>query len=259
MDKVKYINHLGETLDLRSNNIMSSYFALKDFTLSMTNSKLTGEEKNVSLPMVCRTKEIANELVDVLEKDSINNVYGKFYINDWYINVMYRGIKIIGEYNGRIKLEISLFAEDTIFTKETTYILTPTSSSTSSGLNFPFNFPFTFGADRLAASSIRNTELLDADFILKINKPVSEVNVTIGKNSYFIDAPIYDGETFILNTAEKEVYKETPQGITSMLGAADDTGYIFNTISNGDHSVVWAGNFPLYLTLLEHRRTPKWI
>ena len=30
MDKVKYVNHLGESLDLRSNEIMSSYVALKE-------------------------------------------------------------------------------------------------------------------------------------------------------------------------------------------------------------------------------------
>lgn len=259
MDKVKYINHLGEEIDLRSGNIMSSYIALKNFVQSMSNNKLMSEGKSTPLSLVCLTKTDANRLIDVLEKDSINNVYGKFYINDWYIKVIYQGINIIGEYGNKIKLEVSLFAEDTLFTKETEYTLVPAQTTAKKGFNFPFNFPFNFSADALSSASVRNKELLNADFILKIDKPVSEVSVIIGDNSYIVDTSINDGDVFVLNTEEKKVYKNTSQGTVSVLGVADDTSYIFNTIPNGEYKVSWFGDFPLYITLLEHRRTPTWI
>lgn len=259
MDKIKYVNHLGETLDLRSGNIMSSYFALKNFVQSMTNNRLTSEGKSVALPVVCLTKKDANRLIDTLEKDSTQNIYGKFYVNDWYIRVIYQGMTIIGEYGDKVKMEISFYAEDTIFTKETSYQLTATNQIGGNGLNFPFNFPFNLGADPIASSSIMNNELLDADFVLKIDKPASDINISIDANFYIVDAAINEGETFVLDTAEKEVYKLTAFGKTSLLGAADDTSYIFNPISNGQHKVVWSGDFSLFLTLLEHRRTPIWI
>ena len=53
MDKVKYVNHLGESLDLRSNEIMSSYVALKEFTLNMSNGILIGKSKKTPLMIVC--------------------------------------------------------------------------------------------------------------------------------------------------------------------------------------------------------------
>lgn len=259
MDKVKYINHLGEELDLRSGNIMSNYIAIKNFVQSMSNNRLINEGKSTPLTLVCLTKADANRLINILEKDSIYNVFGKFYINDWYIKVIYQGVTIIGEYGNKVKLEISFYAEETVFTKETEYTLVPTQAEVKKGLNFPFTFPFNFSADVIASSSVKNKELLDADFIIRIDKPISSVNITIGGNSYFVDAPINEGDVFVLNTEEKRVYKDTPQGSASLLGAADDTSYIFNPIPSGENKIAWGGNFPLFLTLLEHRRTPIWI
>lgn len=258
MDKIKYVNHLGETLDLRSGNIISSYFALKNFVQSMTNNRLTSEGKSTPLPMVCLTKADANKLIDTLEKDSIANEYGKFYINDWYIEVIYQGVTIIGEYGDKVKLEVSFYAEDTIFTKETHFVLSSTAAQNLTWLNFPFGYPFNFGADKVSSSSLSNKELMDADFILKINANVQSINITIGSNVYNIDAPISTGETVVLNTAKKEVYKESSDGKTSLFGATDDTSYIFTPISRGTHKVMWDGNYPIYATVLEHRRTPIW-
>lgn len=259
MDKVKYINHLGETLDLRSTAIMSNYLALKNFIQSMLNDKLISEGKSIPLLMVCSTRADANRLIDTLEKDSINNVYGKLYINDWYIRAIYQGFNVIGEYGNKIKLEVNFYVEETLFTKETEFKLSSTSQVVNRGLNFPFNFSFNFGADVVSASSVSNNELLNADFIIKIDKPSATINISIDANSYIVDSVIEEGEVFVLNTADKEVYKETALGKTSLLGAADDNSYIFNSISSGVHRVAWTGDFSLYFTLLEHRRTPTWI
>ena len=258
MDKVKYVNHFGETLDLRGTEIYSSYEALKSFVMSMSNNRLKSEGKTTALPVVCLSIDAANKLINTLEKDSINNIYGKLYINDWYIKVIYQGMTPILRTSNKVKLELSFYSEDTIFTKETSYQLTATNQMNGNGLNFPFNFPFNFGADPIAASSIMNNELLDADFVLKIDNPTSDISIFIDENSYIVDAAINKGETFVLDTAEKEVYKLTSLGKTSLLGAADDTSFIFNPISQGQHKVAWSGNFSLFLTLLEHRRTPIW-
>ncbi len=259
MDKVKYVNHFGETLDLRGTEIYSSYEALKSFVMSMSNNRLTSEGKTTALPVVCLSIDAANKLINALEKDSVNNIYGKLYINDWYIRVIYQGMTPILRTSDKVKLELSFYAEDTIFTKETSYQLSSANQINVKGFNFPFNFPLNFGADPIASSSITNNELLDADFVLKIDKPASDINISIDANSYIVDATINEGETFVLDTAEKEVYKLTLFGKTSLLGAADDTSYIFNPISNGQHKVAWSGDFSLFLTLLEHRRTPIWI
>lgn len=259
MDNVKYVNHLGETLDLRSSKIMSSYEALKSFVQSMTNNGLTSEGKTTALPVICLSVESANKLIDTLEKDSISNKYGRFYINDWYIKLIYQGMKPVKRYGSKIKLELSFYAEDTVFTKETAYQLLPTSEVEEEYLNFPFDFDFDLGSDKVSVASIINNELLDADFVLKFSASVSSFDISIGTNSYIVDAAVNEDETFTLDTDEKEVYKESYRGKTNLFGAADDTSYIFNTLSHGTHIVTWAGEYPIALTVLEHRRTPPWI
>lgn len=259
MDNVKYVNHLGETLNLRSAEIMSSYEALEAFAMSISNNRLVSESKTTTLPVICLSLDAANKLINILEKDSINNKYGKFYINDWYIKVMYQGLSPIKRTSNKIKFELSFYASDTLFTKETEYQLTARQNSSSEMINFPFNFPFNFGADALSASTVVNDELLPADFVLRFNAPVSNVDITIGGNSYIVNSAINSGETFVLDTAEKEVYKDTALGKSSLLGAASDDSYIFETISSGKNSVVWSGDFNISLLLLSHRRTPPWI
>lgn len=259
MDKIKYVNHLGETLDLRSGNIMSSYFALKNFVQSMTNNRLTSEGKSTPLPMVCLTKADANKLIDTLEKDSVANEYGRFYINDWYIEVIYQGVTIIGEYGNKVKLEISFYAEDTIFTKETTYNLSPTVATDTEWLNFPFGYPFNLGADKISSAQIINNELMDADFVLTFMHETSEVSVSISGHQYYVDSEIGADEKFVLNTQKKEVYKQKGQDKTSLFGASSDDAYIYEPIKRGIHTVVWDGDFPIVVTVLEHRRTPIWI
>lgn len=259
MDKVKYVNHLGETLDLRSTSIMSSYLALKNFVQSMTNNGLTSEGKSVALPVVCLTKKDANRLIDTLEKDSTQNIYGKFYVNDWYIRVIYQGMTIIGEYGDKVKMEISFYADETIFTKETRYTLQASPETSGKGFEFPFTYPFTFSTDAVASTKLTNNEIRDADFELQIEAEIESVNIVIGKNQYIVNAPINAGELFVLNTAEKEVYK-TKNGVkTNLLGATDDNYYIFEPLKQGNSTVSWSGQYVIVVTLFEHRRSPVWI
>lgn len=259
MDNVRYVNHLGDTLNLRGNGIFANYKDLKNFSCDYENSKLIETSKATPLIFVCLSKEKANELINVLESDSLKNKFGKLYINDWYIKVMCNGVSIVGEYADRIKVEISFYSEKTIFTKETEYMLTSKQGLSSETVNFSMNFPFNFGADTLSSSTVDNDEVLPADFILKFSSPVESVSIQIGSNSYTVNSSINSGEVFVLNTDEKEVYKETPLGKSSLLGAASDDNYIFETISSGKNSVVWTGNFNISMTVLTHRRTPPWI
>jgi hypothetical protein len=258
MDKVKYVNHLGETLDLRSGGIVSSYWAVKNFVDSVNNSRLTSEGKTVPLTLVCLSKNDANRLIDTLEKDSVQNVFGRFYINDWYIRVLYQGVEIVMEHGEKIKLIVSFYAEETVFIKETEYELSSEAEQEQEYLDFPFGFPFSFGADKLTAAAVKNNELLDADFVLRISTPVTGVNFSIDANSYIVDSAINSGEVFVLDTSEKVVYKDTTSGKVNLLGKADDTSYIFKKISQGTHKVTWSGDFVLYIKILERRRTPKW-
>lgn len=260
MDKFYYVNCENEKIDLRSDKIVSSYEALKNYTVSMNNNRLMCEEKVVSLHAVCMDIDTANKLVDILDKDCSAGLFGRLYINDWFIMAFYQGFKIITRASEKIKLELSFLISDTIFTKESKYILYNSENITSgNGIKFPFTYPLNFGVDKLSSSEIENLETLDADFVCSFTASAESVELFIDANCYRINAPISDGETFVLNTFEKEVYKLTEQGKVSMFGAADDSSYVFEPIKKGKHKITWNGAFPINLSILEHRRTPLWI
>lgn len=260
MDKIKYVNHLGETIELRQGKIWCNYKDLKTFVQSLDNGRLVNSSQKATLLFLCLNNEAANRLIDVLDVDNIANKYGRFYINDWYIKVMYQGLPdIINEENSFIKINLTFAAEETIFTKENEYVLSPGDKIENVYKNYPRNYPSNYGADAVSSSSVENTQRLEADFILKFSAPSASVSVSIDSNLYEVEASVNEGETFVINTQDKEVYKETMQGKVNLFGAASDDSYIFNTISKGIHRVAWAGNFTLYLTVLEHRRTPPWI
>ena len=100
---------------------------------------------------------------------------------------------------------------------------------------------------------------MDADFALSFMHETPKVAVTISGHQYNVDASIGSDEKFVLNTQKKEVYKQKGQEKASLFGASSDDFYIFEPIKNGNHKVVWIGDFPVTVTVFEHRRTPKWI
>ena len=260
MDKIKYVNHLGETLELRQGDIWCNYKDLKTFVQTLSNGRLVASAQKSTLLFLCLNAEAANKLIDVLDVDNIANKYGKFYINDWYIKIMCQGLPdVIAEGNGFVKINLTFAAEETIFTKENEYILSPKEKIENVYRNYPRNYPSNYGADAVSSSSVENTQRMEADFILRLSAASALVSVSIDSNLYEVEAAINEGETFVLNTQDREVYKETIQGKVNLFGAASDDSYIFNTISKGVHRVAWTGDFTLYLTVLEHRRTPPWI
>ena len=137
--------------------------------------------------------------------------------------------------------------------------MSPSAATDTEWLNFPLGYPFNFGADKISSAQITNNELMDADFVLTFVHEVSEVAVSISGHQYYVNSEIGKDEKFVLNTQKKEVYKQKEQDKTSLFGASSDDAYIYEPIKKGIHIVAWDGDFPIVVTVLEHRRTPIWI
>lgn len=258
MVKMKYENSKGTTVELRNEAIISSYYAFKNYTLNYENDVLADASRTVSIPVVCTSKEAANTLIAVLEYDSAKNKAGKLFLDEWYLQALFTGFSIVLENDNFIKLNVSFYLPQSIFTKETEHALFPKGEEATGGVGFPYDFPYDFGIEAVSTDTISNSELLDADFILRFSADVQSVSISIGDRLYSVDAALKAEETFTLDTAEKEVYRLSNGGKASLFGLSSDASYIFEPIPQGTHTVQWSGDFPLYITLLEHRRTPPW-
>lgn len=265
MDKIKYVNHLGQEINLwgageNRNVIVGSYRSARGYLYSHENGSLYIEPKEWEALIVCSPREKANELIDLLEADSSVNESGKFYFNDWYIRCKYLGVsEIIYENEKFIKMSLSFLSYKNEWSKEEENMLVPEKAELSGGFDFAFDFEVDFPSTASIVQSINNKSALPADFRLKLDGVGSVVDVFIGEHRYNISNAIGSGESLFLDTEKEAVYKSTPLGNVDLFSVTSDTEYIFQKIKPGLNKVVWVSDTPLYITLIEHRRIPPWI
>ena len=96
LEQMKYVNHLGETIEFGKNGLYANYSEIRDKTWTYTRgyrkvSKFEYDSSEKELPVVIAgdTEEIAvtlkNQLNDIVEKDVIANTAGKLFIGDEYL------------------------------------------------------------------------------------------------------------------------------------------------------------------------------
>lgn len=259
MVNMRYKNNNNVSIEMRGENIVSSYFVFKNYTLNYENSELTETSRSVSIPVVCNSVKAANELISTLEYDSNKGTAGRLYIGDWYTKALYTGFSIVTESGSRVKLNVSFYLPKPMFTKETDFaIQNEGTAQASDGVGFPYDFPYDYLGDNNSQSKITNSEQLPADMVLRFSADAENVAIYIGENSYIVNSRVKSDETFVLDTFEKEVYKLKNGEKISLFGFSDDDNYIFSQIPSGTQEVAWDGDYTIYVTLCEHRRTPPW-
>jgi hypothetical protein len=265
MDKIRYVNHLGQEINLwgadeNRNVIVGSYRSARGYLYSHENGSLYIEPKEWEALIVCSPREKANELIDLLEADSSVDESGKFYFNDWYIRCKYLGIsEIVYENEKFIKLSLSFLSFKNEWSREEEIKFIPETAEVSEGLDFPFDFEFDFSSTVSASQTINNTALIPADFRMRFDGIGSATSVSIDGHSYSVNNIVKNGESFFLDTEKETVYKSTPLGNVDLFSASSDTDYIFQKLKPGVSKVVWNIKAPLFITLIEHRRMPPWI
>ena len=261
-DEVKYINHKGQTINLNGDGVFSNYKEAFSYAYELRNGRNIITEKSFELLMVTiGGGKTINHIVDVFSADTINNQYGKLYINGWYIRCRHIGLPSVVAYDEeRTKVSFSFYAPSFEFTKGRLIMLSEGDAvSTEKQLDFDFDFDFDMSGMGIVKSTFINEHSLPADFVLRFKAPIGSVEINIGNNIYIVDESINTGETFVINTEEKRVYKESENGITDLFNKSSDEYDIFAKIPSGEQVASWVGNFPLSLLLLEHRSVPLWI
>jgi hypothetical protein len=265
MDKIKYVNHLNQEIDLwgadeNKKFIVGSYKGARVYSYSIDNDVLFVEPKQWSALIVCSPKEKANELIELLEADSAKNESGKFYFNDWYIRCKYLGIsEIVFENDRFIKLSLNFIAPKNEWTFEKNVVLVSQAAQVQSGLDYPYDFPFDYAGTSSSLNELTNESFIDADFRLRFEGTGTEQTIKIGGHDYSVDNIIEKGQSFFLDTETETVEKSTSAGNVNLFSATSDTDFIFRKLPYGKNKIVWSTDNPLYFTILEHRRIPPWI
>lgn len=271
-DIVKYINAQGEEQLFSKNGCLCNTKALREFLYTVQNKRLySNQPKTIIVETVFHgTPEERDRIIDILDYDTVNNTYGRLYVNDWYILCRFVGIHSItkeGWNNIRLNLE---FSANTIeWNKDTfTDFNIPTTASTADA-DYPIDYPYDYAEHE--NPMFVNSELSTADFILETELTAemisaNAISYTItdgagGTHTYAVNLTGYTvstGDKFILNTRDKTVvviHNGTP---VSVFGGASDSSYIFEPLKAGINTITGSYSSEVIFTGITHRRTPKW-
>lgn len=270
--KVKYVNHINETLEYGKDGLYINESDLLDFTWSILskNNHISGFSKGIisrhlTLFLKCKTYEDGlkskNRLFEVCEKDVLSIKHGRIIIGDYYLRcyVVESKKTECSLVNGYMKLKLKVTSDLPYWVKETKSVFNNASASGGSNLDFNNDFAYDYTSNMLG-EKLNNTGFMPANFKMLIYGPATNPSVQIGGHTYAVNAGVGKNEYLEIDSIAKTVVLRHADGSqTNCFHARNRNSYIFEKIPVGANSVSIAGDFMFEITLLEERSEPKWI
>ena len=274
IEKFKYINHLGESLEFGTGSLFANENKLRDYEwdAESKNDKISGFKKkkvskSFSAFVKCSTAEegikMRNEIFEVAEKDILANKAGKIVIGDYYLKCFITGISK-SEYlisNQYMEFDLKIQTDSPGWIKETAYLFRMGKAGDGEEyLDFSYDTPFDYKSS-LAIKELNNDNFIDSDFRIVIYGAVVNPLIRIGNHEYSVKVDVGTNEYLTIDSINKSIYLTRNNGeqINCFNNRNKDV-YIFEKIPPGV-SVVASENEGLKfdITLLEERSEPKWI
>ena len=275
LEKFKYINHLGETLEFGVGSLFANSNDLRDFSWSVTstNDKISGFSKGIvskSIPIVmkCETAEegikMRNRLFEVFEKDILAHKHGRIVINDYYLKCFVTDSAKSNylTHKNLMQLDIKIQTDFPEWIKETTTAFRSDSGENEEGafLDFAYDFPYDF-KNGLSTEILNNTGFVPSNFRIVIYGAISNPTLFVGNHEYSVDVDIAKSEYLTIDSVNKTIILTKSNGQqVNCFNKRNKDSYIFEKIPSGE-SVISSSNEGIYfdITLLEERGEPKWI
>lgn len=272
LERIQYINHLNETIDIGINGIYVNESDLRDFAWSVTskNDRITSFKKGVvkktiPLVIVCTSEtdgiEKRNQIFEVCEKDVLMMQYGRFIIGDYYLKCYVTGSKK-SDYlrsKGLMVVKLTVQTDCPEWVKETSATFNYGVQGVT-GANLDFNNDFAMDyASNLLGQQLINTGFMPADFIIKIYGSCTTPKITIAGHDYEVLTEVKSGEILTINSIDKTVILTDAEGNTAnYFNLRNKDSYIFKKIPSGINKVATDLKFKFDIVLLEGRSEPKW-
>lgn len=288
MIQVKYINHLGQELDLSSDNYQIDLEALLNYNWNIDASdkgnfasKVSRFYRNSHQDSIIVTvyanssAELQQNLTtfyETVEKDVLTNKSGKMKVGDYYYDCFIVSAEnqywndpsqiVTGKFFAN--KTISLYSPRPFWYKEETPIFFGREQSTTPEdtehikfypHGYDYDYYSTAGIERLIA----NTNIDSADFRMEIFGATEEPYVLIGGHNYSLRANLGVNERLVLDTRDKTFVKVLPNGQqVNMFNYRGLDDYIFEKIPSGNSRVQWSGAFAFSIQMYQRRSEPIW-
>lgn len=267
LEQIKYVNHLNEVYLFGENNVFVSENDLRNFAwvydtynLKVSNLRKQISTKKIPVKFLGSNRYTAmNDLLTLTEKDIINEVYGKLYVGDWYIEGYFVG----GQYssytdNNVSELQLNFVTVSSAWIKPSLYNYRTDGYETESGLGYPYGYPYAYRS-RLNIKQIVNNFYKPANFKMIIYGPINNPQITIGGHAYSVNCAVSNNEYLAIDSIAKTIMLTKSDGSkVNKFNSRDVESYIFQPIPHGVSPMSTNSEFDFDITLLEERSVPVW-
>lgn len=272
LDKFIFENHLGQRFNGFENGVYLNYNELRDYSwkYDTMNNRISRFYRPITerkLPLVvCCTSEtdaaaVKNRLHDLAELDIEAKIPGKVFIGDYYTTGYITGcVKSKYLIEKRLcYLELTLTSDKPDWFREQTHpFVAGTENTVNGGTDYPYDYPYDY-AVALKGRSILCDSPRNSDFRLLIYGAATDPSVTIGGHTYTVNGSVGQGETLLIDSANKTIVLTNAYGgQTNWFDKRGREEYIFQPIPPGKNNVSWSGDFGFDLTVIEKRSEPRW-
>lgn len=273
---LRYENSRGEVLRFAPDSALHYVGTdMRDFKRGyrVNNGKLQGfvdEPREFKLQAVVNGELIdKNKLYEVLYYDTACGVPGKLYAGEYYVECNVIGSKKSKWHmlDGYMHNELTMLAVSPYWVKDTNFpfvALGDGEEATSTFLDFPHDFPFDY-APNTNIQFITSSSFIDAGAVITFDGPVSNPSVTIGGNTYGVNATVGVNERIEIDTMAHTVSKVDAVGGRTNIFAKragiyklNSGSFVFQPIASGTSEVSWDGTFSFNVLVREKRSEPLW-
>ena len=274
--QVRYVNHLGEELNLFGDGIYCDSGETHDWEWSYQslNGYASGfykaqREFPLTLVIAAGSEErglaLRNRLFEIAEKDVLAKMPGAIHSDGWYMRCYVKASRkdVYWLTGAAAKYELTILADDPTWVREHTVHFTK--GDTAGGMNFPFTFPFNFGSPVSGTQQIENPGFIQSPVRITVYGPASHPSVVIGGNRYEVECEVPAGGKLVIDGTEKKITVEDAYGSKENAfhlrrgNQYEGSGsYVFQRIAPGYQLVSWNGSFAFDATVYEQRGEKRW-
>lgn len=271
LEKLKYVNHYGKTINFGENGIFVNYNDLRDFSWDFEsyNNRISAFSRGItkkSLPVIiCCSSESEgiqkrNELFELAEEDVLTEEHGKIMVGDYYLKCYVTGRKnsryLIRE--GYLETTLTIVTDYPMWVKEDRTRFLPGIERTGTDLEYPYDFAHDY-SNSMNNKKLLLSALVPVDFELVIYGACADPTVMIAGHVYNVGVTLATGEYLVINSRTKKICRICTDGaVENVFHLRNRDSYIFQKIKPGSVSVIWSGLFGFDVTLYIERSEPEW-
>lgn len=278
MKQLKYINSRKQEIDFRQFNTQMFKANFHTYawgiegtaqrfgtTIERFTKSALEYEMTIAVKGGQATKEnVLNTLTEITEYDVINNVQGKLYWGEYYLNcnIISASAEPSEVFFGAEKT-MGIFAPHPFWIKEESRQFYPTSSGSADaetgGFDYPYDYPHDYSAGRGGNERWMVDHYAESEFIMTVYGPCVNPRVLVNGYPYEVFTTLEEGEYLTINSTENEVFKYLTGGQkVDLYDLRGKIHSVFQPMPSGNLIVNWSGDFGFDITIYLERSEPAW-